>query len=315
MKPKTKEQSTHMLTKGFFYKKLRQNHEDIRVIKNMERLIRSCRTHVFLIPKPGASVVLLLSGGLDSIIAWDMLFRIYRLHVYPIMIPTSARDPQIKSVHYYTSYYKKKFPTLFHKPYITTPSTINQEPFMKIKPHNMPAATLLNLYNPDYNRISLGISGTNIFTAVTASAYSLFLSRTEAVAPSTILYAATADDGISVSSQTFSFLRMMMFMLMRLTNDNTLQFGSIFYESTLQAAYKKSEVLALGLKEGLPLHKTYSCDRRRFLHCGTCVSCVSRQYCYRKNGMPDPTIYENDLRPAKLLRRLAHKIKRLILSN
>lgn len=295
-----------------FINKLKNNHEDLKTIRAVEQLIRNRRRYIFRMPKTGGSVVLLLSGGLDSIIAWGVLLHTYRVHTYPIMIPTKWNDPQKTSVKYYSRYFKRKYPKLYHEPFITRPSVVDQMPFLHIKPHALSADTLLELYNPAFNQLDLPISGTNIFTAVTASAYCLYISRTQHIPISTIIYAATADDGLFVPSQTFAFLRLMMLMLMRLLNNDAMQFTSIFYESSLGTLYRKRDVLHYGHILGIPLKRTYSCDKRGIIHCGSCLSCISRQYCFTKNNIPDPTVYQNQIplfsRIANVTNRIKHAL-------
>ncbi len=55
---------------------------------------------------------------------------------------------------------------------------------------------------------------------------------------------------------------------------------------------KKSEVIRLGNKLGVPFEMTWSCYRGGERHCGVCESCVNRKKAFSESGIPDPTSYE-----------------------
>jgi 7-cyano-7-deazaguanine synthase len=50
----------------------------------------------------------------------------------------------------------------------------------------------------------------------------------------------------------------------------------------------KHEIIALGLKNGAPLHLTYSCYGPGPEPCGVCKSCEHRAAAFARNGVPDP---------------------------
>ena len=60
--------------------------EDLETIRKTEQLLKEKRGYVFRMPPPKSNVILLLSGGLDTVTMWDMLMRIYQLNVYPVFI-------------------------------------------------------------------------------------------------------------------------------------------------------------------------------------------------------------------------------------
>lgn len=55
---------------------------------------------------------------------------------------------------------------------------------------------------------------------------------------------------------------------------------------------KKSEVIRLGDKLGVPFELTWSCYRDGEKHCGKCESCINRRKAFMEAGIRDPTEYE-----------------------
>lgn len=58
------------------------------------------------------------------------------------------------------------------------------------------------------------------------------------------------------------------------------------------AKLRKSDVVALGEKLGVPWTDTWTCMRGTTLHCGRCASCWERQEAFQQAGVSDPTDYQ-----------------------
>jgi len=101
----------------------------------------------------------------------------------------------------------------------------------------------------------------------------------------------TSDDGRFVPSQTLTNMRLIMATMMQVSQEDSWQFGSVFYEPSVRASMTKAEVTRYLLRTKMPIRHTYSCDRKGILHCGTCLSCQSRKYCMQKAGKADGTWY------------------------
>ncbi len=56
--------------------------------------------------------------------------------------------------------------------------------------------------------------------------------------------------------------------------------------------YRKEDIVATGIRLGVPFGDTWSCYNGRDLHCGKCGTCVERREAFQLAGIPDPTLYE-----------------------
>jgi 7-cyano-7-deazaguanine synthase len=56
---------------------------------------------------------------------------------------------------------------------------------------------------------------------------------------------------------------------------------------------KKSEVISIGQRLGVPYEWTYSCAKDQDKHCGQCTNCQKRMKAFADAGVADPTVYES----------------------
>lgn len=54
----------------------------------------------------------------------------------------------------------------------------------------------------------------------------------------------------------------------------------------------KKAIVQCGVKLGIDYAKTWSCYKGEKLHCGVCGTCVERREAFELGGVPDPTEYE-----------------------
>ena len=64
--------------KEFWQRLASRQYENIALIKTIEAFFKQKRGHVFKMPPSGTAVILLVSGGLDSTIIWEILLKYYR---------------------------------------------------------------------------------------------------------------------------------------------------------------------------------------------------------------------------------------------
>ena len=60
-------------------------------------------------------------------------------------------------------------------------------------------------------------------------------------------------------------------------------------------AMNKAEVVAQGLRIGVPYDKTWSCYNGREKACGKCGTCIDRINAFKANGVIDPIHYEAEV--------------------
>ena len=97
-------------------------HEDTKTIKKLEEILLSKRKRVFSLPKPNTPVILLMSGGLDSIIMTSFIIEKYKLAIYPLFIRWGQMNliKEEEAFSFFIKYYKKRYPKLFRNPKIIT---------------------------------------------------------------------------------------------------------------------------------------------------------------------------------------------------
>lgn len=69
-------------------------------------------------------------------------------------------------------------------------------------------------------------------------------------------------------------------------------YGLVHIESPL-LYMTKTEVVAEGLRLGVPYEYTWSCYEGKEKACGKCGSCIDRRQAFRNNGVEDPIEYED----------------------
>ena len=298
------------ITKEEFWERLKKRkYEEIEVIKNIESFFLKKRGYVFKMPKEGEKVILLVSGGLDSVILWGLLLDIYKLIVYPISVQNDKNNPQYQSLLYYSRFFKSRYPcnfqSVFSVPQNFTPGMLSSM-FNRGKIH---PKRLLDLISPANSYLSLPmLGGLSILSSISAYLYREYLYLTKNIRINTIFCGVEGSDGLVVRSQTFTFLRILMLFLASFNRDFKLQFSSFFLEKETGIFLEKYQSIRLGTKLGIPLEKTYSCYKGGKLHCGTCLSCHSRNLEFRKAGVLDQTVYQKDLWSYKFKKKIEYHL-------
>jgi len=285
--------------------------EDIPAIRMVENYLTKKRGYIFKMPRPGSSVILLVSGGLDSITAWNILMEECGLRVYPLTLEKGGRrrSKEKEAVKYFSHYFKKKYPELYVKP---MGLDVMLEDFIipieEVNNYLHPQA-LLEVMNAK-GEITTNLSlGSFTLSPILGKLFSQYLYLTQHVQIRTILCAVTAYDAYVVPEQSFTSMRSSMLSLCLTTGDERWQFSSVLFEKELGVYMNKSDVVSWGHVHGLPQEKTWSCYRAGIYHCGNkCLTCIDRRRAFYEAGVEDPTPYLCNFRTIRSL------IKSLIFS-
>ena len=265
----------------------------------LESYLSGRRGYVFRMPKAQSPVVLMLSGGMDSAIAWHTLIHTHRLMPYPLVVGRGWWDPQVRAVHAISSEVRQRFPEAWRPPHIVCTKDALRSVYPSRDPRRMDPQEILEQYSTANDLLSNPrLWGGSMWHVYTAYMYAQKLRYDSRLPVDTVFTGVTADDGRFVPTQTVAFLRLMMVALMQIAQSDEFQFGSPFLEPSLRISHTKVAVTRMGIRLGVPLAHTYSCDRKWPYHCGTCLSCQSRMFCFSENGVADPTWYvgKNPLR-------------------
>lgn len=275
-----------------------RRHEDTQAIEAIERYLIGERGYIFRLPKPEDAVILLISGGLDSTVAWYLLTNVYNLHVYPLFVSSQKGSAQERSVAYFSRLFKNDFGDYYHAPFIVMNNFVPPEMGDICDTQKLPSKTLLDMYDIKTHRLETStLSGLSGMSAQHGAMYSLYIKIKHRITANTIFCAVTARDGIGISSQTQTSLRATLLYLIRFHNLPNLQYASVFFEKEIGWYAVKRDIIALGAAAGLPLWKTYSCDKSSMHHCGECFGCLSRKYEFKKARVKDRTIYQSQQKP------------------
>jgi hypothetical protein len=274
--------------------------ENYTVLKKIENIFLKERGYVFNMPKKNKSVVLMLSGGMDSVALWAILMSVYKINVYPIYFPRKRNslfniDNMIGSVNYFAKLFSKKYPDYYNEPYISTDVPSNSNILMKktiTEARNNPDF-LFSKMNKDGD-IFIEPYGAMVNYSLKTFDYTQYLHAKFNIKIDTILCAVLGDDGDFVKGQTLTSLRSVMLTLCIVNNNYNMQFSSPYYEPCLNTFITKNEVMMWASKNKIPLGKSWSCQESTLMQCGTCISCFPRKDKFKKYKIIDNEWYQSD---------------------
>ena len=248
-------------------------YEDTKIIKRLEEILLSKRKKIFSLPKPHTPVVVLMSGGLDSIIMVSFIMEKYKLVIYPLFIRWGQKNlnKEEEALSFFTSYYKKKYPNLF------------------INPKKITALIPVEDLTTGVNDI---VVLRNTIFAAHAVHYAHFLQEKKGLKIRTIFCCSVSGDGRVVPDSTLTAIRSTNVNICINEADYSWQYTSIALEKTLGNYKSKSYFVRYAKKMGSPLEKTWSCYEKGNIHCGQCLPCLGRKDAFKKASLEDPTKYK-----------------------
>lgn len=258
--------------------------EDLLVLNMAEKILKKKRKYIIKMPKPGKSVVVCISGGLDSVCNLEVLMGEFGLMVYPYFLNRKQSNYQYekKAVSFYGKYFQKRYPDLMHKIMeikVETPGTSYKDMLRICK-----KMTDKSLYRHD---VAYPARNPIIFLTGLDYAYSL---QSKGIFPKTIFGAYMESDNLYHSSLTS--IRLLNLIMCHITGDWEFQFISIPIERELENCYDKDVYVKYCVEKGIPLEHSRSCVSKDKIQCGICPACWDRRNAFKKNNLEDRTIYQ-----------------------
>lgn len=266
--------------------------ESVQLIKSLEKNLKELRGFIIKPPKKGESVVLMFSGGVDSVVICALLLEVYQVHVYPFF-GDGGLIGRKRAIQFFDKYFKKRYPDLFHSPFIFHQDEQRQinNIYRQISFPHLSATEVLEKVNLKTGEIMLPeFTGRSSLFTYQAMAYVAWLEN-QGLKINSIICGVLAEDGQTIPSQTQTFIRHMNTNLLFFTKNKNLQHFSLAFEKELGHAWQKPDLVKMGQKLKLPLEKTHSCDRNFIWHCGQCSSCLHRHWAFNEARARDKTFY------------------------
>lgn len=283
--------------------------EDVELINDIERIFLKKRGYVFKMPKPGTPVILLLSGGLDSIAIWFLLLKKYRLNVYPLTLsrkPWNFLNGQQRSLHYYSKIFKKQFPKLFHESFVVRHHAAYFY-FSKLLGHLKKTNKLSPFFIlekiREKNRISMEVPGIMTQHALVGLHYSDYLFAVDGTRITDFFVGVMPGDGFAIRSQSLTSIRTTLLDICVASQNFSLQFSSPPIEKELGMFHGKGSFISWATKNNLDLSHTHTCTESSFMHCGRCNVCKGRKSAFFNEKIKDTTIYTGEIWK-KILRKI-----------
>ncbi len=290
--------------------------ENLNSIKMVESFLLRKRGYVFKMPKPGDSVILLVSGGIESTITWALLLEKYKLNVYPLFLHRGLhrKKRELAAVKFFSTYFQKKYPGLFHnfKEYSThlPPPELERATFNPTKYYH-PLRILENLESSSNHSEIINSHGILPFTfSLYGVAYANYLWDHLNIKVTTIFSGVAPGDGDFVASQTFSALRATLFSSCVATANYQWQITSVAFEKEIGHWLEKHDLIKIAGQMNLPLEKTWSCYHSGKYQCGDhCLTCRYRRIGFKKAGVKDKTHYESEDLIYRNIRHIRHALR------
>lgn len=270
--------------------------EKIGVISEIEKILKKQRGYVFKMPRKGSSVILLLSGGLDSVTSWGILMKEYGFNVYPISFDRGEKRAfkEKASIDYFSEFYKKKFPKLYHHPVRLSFGLGNIKIPIEKSLEILHPNIILKYFKGDPRLTDINLAlGSFLLLPVYAKIYAEYLYFTRNLDIKSIFCSVTLSDGQVVPHQTFTSLRTAMLYLCSTTGDYRWQFTSALFEKEEGLYLDKSDLVKWADENKIPLERTWSCYHCTKYQCGgtDCQTCIFRRLAFTEAKVKDRTIY------------------------
>lgn len=283
--------------------------EDLKVLKQIEKILIEKRGHIFKMPKAGTPVISFMSGGLDTTVVTAMLMEEFRLQVYPLYFNRNYPHSHLHkaSVDHFADIFSKRYPKLFHNPYQLTLSF----PASELADHLLPNCGDVYLNKALDQRRGIPFSPATF--AHNTVHYALYLNETKGTKITTIFGGVLPSNIDLYSYESLTSHRAITLELCTGLKDFSWQFTSLPLEKELGFSLNKKDLVAWGHAHNLLLEKTRTCHINGKYHCGECITCYVRKEAFRKANVPDKTIYNMPESLVTTIRKKANRASKKIL--
>lgn len=258
--------------------------EDFALLDTLDDVFRTKRGYVVKMPPKGTSVLVGISGGLDSMANTAILMEQFGLKVYPFFVKRgqTAYKQEKKAIEWYEKYFKARYPDLYTECVeieIPTPAKAYKDMLRRVK-NNSP--------NPN---IAYACRNSIIFLTGAEYAYSL---KDKGIKIRTMFTSHLSV--IDIYSCSLTWCRLTNLAVCQVMNDYEWQLISIPIEREFGNCYSKEVFVQYCDEHNIPLEHTRSCWSKEILHCGQCKSCQERIEAFELASIKDKTKYrkEND---------------------
>jgi len=244
-------------------------------------------------------IVLLLSGGLDSVGLWIQLLSKYNLQVFPLYLYShNLNTAPYRAIQHYASILKSRFPDNF-EPVKVWKTSVPLFIYSRLK-RNLATKMNINmvLHNLTYNSekkkhvpiVPNQPSRLGMFV-FSAFEYALSLSYQRHDQISKIIYALTPEED-KIRGSELPAIRLFSLLLCELTRDNHWEVLAPI-EKQNGFFIKKNQLVGHCEKIGIDLSRSWSCGRSDRYHCGACFNCFHRKKAFHDAGVEDKTKYHD----------------------
>ncbi len=249
--------------------------------KKIEQILLKERGFIVNIDK-NDSIVLLISGGLDSVITLSYIIEKFGVNVYPLFIKRGARaeKKELESTQYYINFYKEKYGDRVKDLFI-----LNDE--------DIPAKQLKNDF-PKERMKAIGHPLRNSTLQNYAVMYATYVNSKYNESVRTILTGSVGDDTTCPELSILSLRSQTLNVCINLGDWNwQITSPLIDLELTDKVIFKKDLILWAKEKK-IPLSKTRTCVSDSDIADGTCSECKRRLKVFRELGLKDEVEYLTD---------------------
>lgn len=261
---------------------VKENQKNFEVNKKtIEKILMQERNFIIDIRK-GDSVVLLISGGLDSVITLSYIVEKFDLNVYPLFIKRGARaeEKELEAAQYYIKLYQKRYGEKVKDLFI-----LNDE--------DIPAKQLKNDF-PKERMKAIGHPLRNSTLQNYAVMYATYVNAKYNENIRTILTGSVGDDTTCPELSILSLRSQNLNVCINLGDWNwQITSPLIDPELTDRIIFKKDLILWAKEKK-IPLNKTRTCVSDTEIADGTCSECKRRLKVFREMGLRDEVEYLSD---------------------